>query len=433
MSTSPRARTAGALLAAIALTLAACSGGGGTAGPGGDAEIAGPDATAELTYGVWDLNQVPAMEALVEDFNQSYPNISVQIAHTPPQQYWTKLQTQASSGTLPDVFWMNGPNVTLYAANGKIAPVAPLLEAGVIDTAHYPDAMNALYTVDGTQYAIPKDFDTVALWYNRDVFDRAGVAPPTGDWTWDDFQTAGVAISDALADEGTYGVVMDLISSQSTYYNSILQSGGYVISEDGTTSGYDDPATLRGLQLWRDLIESGAAPTVQQLSDTTANQWFGSGRAGMMWSGTWMVPEFAASPVAQHIDVAPLPRDEERATVIHGLGVVMAADGANTAAARAFLGYLGSEEAALIQARMGAANPAYEGTQDAWLDSAPNFDLQVFLDAVDYAHPYPVSENAAAWNQLEYELLPQGFSGQRPLADVAHELAVGMNAVLAEE
>ena len=432
MITTRRTRLVGGLLtAALALTAAAC--GGGEPATQDDGSVAGTDATAELTYGIWDLNQVPAMEALVENFGEQYPNITVQITHTPPQQYWTKLQTQASSGTLPDVFWMNGPNVTLYAANGKIAPIAPLVEKGIVDPANYPDAMNELYTVEGTQYAVPKDFDTVAMWFNRDVFARAGVNPPTAEWTWDDFEKAGVAISQKLASEGTYGVVMDLNSSQSTYYNSVLQAGGFVISQDGEKSGYDEPATIRGLQLWRDLIESGAAPNVQQLSDTTANQWFGSGRAGMMWSGTWMVPEFAESPEAANIDVAPLPRDVERGTVIHGLGAVMAADGDNPAAARAFLGYLGSKEAALIQARMGAANPAFAGTSQEWLKSAPDFDLQVFLDAVEYAHPYPVSENAAAWNQLEAELLPQGFSGRRPMAEVATELAGGMNAILEQE
>ena len=427
---SPRIALVGSVLAA-SVALAAC-GGGGT-GAQNDGAVAGKDATANLTYGVWDLNQVPAMEALVEDFRKQYPNITVQIAHTPPQQYWTKLQTQASSNTLPDVFWMNGINVTMYAKNGMIAPVDPLAEAGLFDKGNYPDAMNQLYTVDGTQYAVPKDFDTVAVWFNRDVFKRAGVNPPTGDWTWDDFQKAGVEISDKLKSAGTYGVVMDLASPQSTYYNSILQAGGHVISDDGTKSGFDDPASIRGLQFWRDLIESGAAPSVQQLSDTTANQWFGSGKAGMMWSGTWMVPEFAQSPQAKNIDVAPLPKDKERATVIHGLGVAMAAKGQNTAAARAFVGYLGTKEAALIQARMGAANPAFEGSQEAWLNSAPDFDLQVFLDAVEYAKPYPVSENAAAWNQLEAELLPQGFSGQRPMADVARDLAKGMNDILAAE
>ena len=428
-----RARIALASALAAGLALTACSSGNPDTPPAGEVTAAPTDLAAEINYSFWDENQRPAVEKNIADFNKQYPNVKVTVNVTPWAQYWTKLQTQAESNSLPDVFWMNGPNVTLYAANGTIAPIDPLVDEGVLDTGNYPDAMNELYTVDGTQYAVPKDFDTVAMWYNRDVFDRAGVEQPTGDWTWEDFEAAGVAISEALADEGTYGVVMDLISSQSTYYNSILQAGGHVISEDGSTSGYDDPATIRGLQLWRDLIESGAAPSVQQLSDTTANQWFGSGRAGMMWSGTWMVPEFLESPEAANIDVAPLPMDEERATVIHGLGVVMAADGDNTAAARAFLGYLGSEEAAVIQAEMGAANPAFEGTQEAWLNSAPDFDLQVFHDAVEYAHPYPVSENAAAWNQLESELLPQGFAGQRPVDEVAKELAEGMNAILAEE
>ena len=429
----PRSRMVAALLSA-AVALSACGGGGGAgSSPEGDGAVAGTDASAQLTYGVWDLNQVPAMKALVEDFRKTYPNISVEIAHTPPQQYWTKLQTQASSGTLPDVFWMNGPNVTLYATNGMIAPIDPLIEQGVVDPGNYPDAMNRLYTVDGTEYAVPKDFDTVALWYNRDVFERAGVALPTAEWTWSDFQKAGVAISEKLKGEGIYGVVMDLMSPQSTYYNSVLQAGGHIISEDGTKSGYDDPATIRGLQLWRDLIESGASPTVAQLSDTTANQWFGSGRAGMMWSGTWMVSEFLQSPQAKNIDVAPLPKDKERATVIHGLGVVMAAKGKNTAAARAFLGYLAGKEAALIQAKSGAANPAFTGSQAEWLASAPGFDLQVFLDAVEYAHPYPVSKNAAAWNQLESDLLPQAFSGPRPVSEVATDLANGMNEILSQE
>lgn len=96
-------------VAAVALTLSACGGGGDAAEDG--AEVAPTDAQAEITYAIWDENQKPAIDQNIKDFNETYPNIKVTVDLTPFQQYFTKLQTQGESRTLPDVFWMNGPNV----------------------------------------------------------------------------------------------------------------------------------------------------------------------------------------------------------------------------------------------------------------------------------------------------------------------------------
>jgi multiple sugar transport system substrate-binding protein len=128
-----------------------------------------------------------------------------------------------------------------------------------------------------------------------------------------------------------------------------------------------------------------------------------------------------------------MPVDERAATVIHGVANVIAADGGNKEAAAAFQAYLGSEEAALTSAEMRAAIPAFNGTQQAWVDSEPTFGLQTFLDATEYAVPDPESYNTTAWRELEYELLPQAFSGERPTEEVAKELAERMNELLAEE
>ncbi|MFX4271403.1 hypothetical protein ACQBAR_12415 [Propionibacteriaceae bacterium Y1685] len=99
----------------------------------------------------------------------------------------------------------------------------------------------------------------------------------------------------------------------------------------------------------------------------------------------------------------------------------------------AFQAFLASEEAALIQAKSGAAVPAYNGTQTAWVESAP-WNLQVFLDeAENSAVPYPVSLNTAEWNQFETELLPQAFTGERPVEEAAGEMATRMNEILAGE
>ncbi|MFD6178319.1 MULTISPECIES: ABC transporter substrate-binding protein [unclassified Isoptericola] len=428
--TTRMAALTGVIVSAIAL--AGCSADDDPKTSGATAVSA--DTQAEITYGIWDENQLPAIKQNIEDFNEDYPGIKVTVDVTPWDQYWTKLQTQATSDTLPDVFWINGPNFQLYAANDQLEPVTGLVEAGDVDPANYPAALNELYSLDGEQFGVPKDFDTIVLWYNKAILKEAGVAEPTADWTWEDFHDAARTISDKLGGEGIYGVAPWLTNGQSAYYNTILQAGGEVISADGTKSGFDSPEAIKGLQLWADLIADGSSPTLQQLSDTDALAYFQNGKAGLYWSGTWDVAPLAESGVADDITTAPLPHDERRATVIHGLANVVSANSAEKAAAQAFQAYLGTEEAQLTQADMGAANPAFNGTQDAFVESVPSFNLQTFLDAADeYSFPYPVSKNTAVWTQLEAELLPAAFSGERPVADVAAELAEKMNEALAEE
>ena len=121
-----RRRTFGlAVAAAAGFGLSACSDGGG----GGGEDLAMPEDTeisASLNYGIWDDVQAPAMEEIIAAFNEEYPNIEVNITIAPFDQYFTRLQTQAGSGELPDVFWMNGPNVQLYASEDMLMPLSSL-------------------------------------------------------------------------------------------------------------------------------------------------------------------------------------------------------------------------------------------------------------------------------------------------------------------
>ncbi|MFF1572326.1 ABC transporter substrate-binding protein [Leifsonia sp. NPDC058292] len=414
---------AGAAVAAAAL-LAGCS---STTGSGSDA-TADPNLSASISYAFWDSNQKPAMDALIKDFNKEYPKIKVTEQITPYQNFFTKLQTQGSSKTLPDVFWMNGPNFQLYASNGMLEPVS-----SAVDPSNYPAALNELYSYDGKQYGTPKDFDTIAVYYNKAIFDKAGVAYPTADWTWDEFHQKAKEISDKLKGDGIYGVASGLAGGQEVYYNTILQAGGSVISKDGKTSGYDDPKTIKGLQFVRDLVADGSSPSLSQLSDTPQDQWFINGKSAMFWSGTWSNAELLGSPIKDSIALVPLPKGERSATVIHGLANVVSKESKNKAAAVAFQNYLAGKKAAEIQAELGAANPAFNDTQEAFVKTAP-WDLNIFLtEANDSSFPYPISKNTAAWNKLESDLLPDAFDGKRPVADVAKELADKMNAALAKE
>ena len=439
MNSSPSPRRSALRRAAIAVTsavgisvlVAGCA-----AGPAGETGGAytppDKDLKAEITYAFWDATQQDAIQANVDAFNEEYPNITVNLDVTPWEGYWTKVQTQATSNTLPDLFWLNGPNFQLYASNDKIEPITSLVDGDYIDPADYPESLVDLYNLDGTQYGVPKDFDTIALWYNKDILEQAGVEAPTADWTWDDLAEAAETVSTKLKDKGIYGVAAGM-DGQTTYYNTIFQAGGEVLTDDGKASGYDEKATQEGLQVWTDLIASGASPSIPQLTDTPADQWFTSGKVGMFYSGSWSRGAIGDSPVKDVVDVAPLPQGKEKATVIHGVSNVVAANSTNKQAAQALQAYLASEEAQKEQGDLGAVIPAFNGTQAAFAESYPGVNLQVFLDATEYAKPLPVSKNSAAWNALETKLLPDVFSGAANLEDTTKDLAAQMTALLAKE
>jgi multiple sugar transport system substrate-binding protein len=430
---TPARRGAAVLAGAVglALALSGCSGASGGAA-GGSGEYAAPegDLSAKITYGVWDQNQVPAIEENIAAFNEEYPDIDVTVNVTPFAEYWTKLQTQASSDTLPDLFWMNGPNIGLYASNGQIEPITGAVDAGDLDLGNYPEALVDLYNIDDVQYGVPKDFDTIGIWANKALFEQAGVPLPEGDWTWQEFQDTAAQISSALSAEGVYGGAGGM-DGQTTYYNTIFQAGGTVI--DGDASGYASPEAAEGIQFWTDLIASGGSPSIQQLTDTTGDQWFTSGKLAMYWGGSWFRSAITDTDLAANVTVLPLPSGEEQATVIHGVSNVVSAASKNKQAAQALQVFLASEEAQQQQGDAGAVIPAFTGTQSAFTESLPDANLQVFLDSVEYAKPLPVSKNSAAWNAEEAELLPQAFAGERPVAEVTEELAEKMDAALAEE
>ena len=408
----------GTALLAVGLTLTACS--------GGDDKAADPNEKVTLTYGVWDVNQQPAMQELATAFTKTHPNVTVNVQLTPWEGYWTKLKAAVTGGAAPDVFWMNGPNFQLYASNKVIAP-----NPEQADTSVYPKALADLYTFEGKSYGLPKDMDTIGVWYNKKLFDAKKVAYPKDGWTWADFQDAAAKLTDAKA--GVYGTAAELTSFQEYQYNTIAQAGGYVISPDGKKSGYDDPKTIAGLKFWTDLLDKKQSPDLKTMTDTTPLQLFESGKIAMYWGGSWNVPEFMGNDYAKDkVDVAPLPKGEKQATVIHGVANVVGAKSEHPEQAWEFVKYLGSKEAAEILGKTGPI-PAYNGTQDAWVAKYPNLKLQTFLDSVSYAVPFPVSKNTAAWNEAELTHFTKAWNGQQPVEQSSAELAKAMNDLLAKE
>jgi multiple sugar transport system substrate-binding protein len=384
-----------------------------------------------LSYGVWDKNQMPAMEEIVKTFSQSHPNIEVKVELTPYKQYFTKMDAAATGGSLPDVFWMNGPNIAKYASNDMLLPLDEKIAADGVDMGNYPKALVDLYTVDGKPYGLPKDFDTIGLWYNKKMFDEAKIPYPDATWDLNKLREAAQKLTDP--NKGVWGIAARQYS-QENYYNTILQNGGFIISEDKKTSGYDKPEAIAGLKFWVDLIKDKISPTAAQMDETSASQLFESGKLAMLYDGAWMVSEFNENEYTKDkVDVAPLPKGKEDTSVIHGLANVVAAGTKHPNEAWEFVKFLGSKEAAEIQASKGAAIPAFNGTQETWIKSVPSFNLKVFIDQAAKAKAYPVSKDTSKWVQAESDYLTKAWSGELSIEDAAKQLAAKMNELLAQE
>jgi multiple sugar transport system substrate-binding protein len=417
-----RTAVAASAVLALATSAAACSSSASSSSSG-----SAGGGKVSLSYGVWDATQVPAMQKIIAAFEAQNPTITVTIQQTPWADYWTKLQAAASGGSAPDVFWMNGPNFQLYAANNVLKPLTDLHP----DTSVYPAALGQLYQYKGVQYGLPKDFDTVGLWYNKALFDAAGVSYPTAAWTWADFQAAAKKLTDPA--KGVYGVGANL-EGQENFYDTIYQAGGYVISPDGKKSGYADPATVAGLKFWTDLVAVKESPSLKQMTDTAPLNLFESGKLAMYWGGSWDAKEFSGNDATKTgVDVAPLPAGVKKATIIHGLANVVFAHTSHPAQAEKFAAFLGSQQAAQIEADTGTVIPAYNGTQQSWVKAYPQYHLQSFLDELPDAVPYPISKNTAAWNTLETTELTKAWDGSEPIDKAAGDLATQMNAALAKE
>ncbi|MCH3958170.1 MAG: extracellular solute-binding protein [Selenomonas sp.] len=169
----------------------------------------------KITYAIWDKNQQPAMEAIAAAFHEKNPGITVEVQLIPWNQYWTKLEASATSDTMPDVFWMHSQSFVRYASNDMLMDLTDKTK-GDIDLANYPQDLVKMYTYNGKVYGVPKDYDTVALWYNKTMFDAKGLAYPDETWDWNKLVETAQKLNDP--DNGVYGFLAPP-DQQSLYYD----------------------------------------------------------------------------------------------------------------------------------------------------------------------------------------------------------------------
>lgn len=395
-----------ALAGAAALLAAAC--GGGTtsptpsatgappsaAGPSSppvaspDAGYTGPEAT--ITYSIWgDPAEIKSQQAVVDAFHAVNPKITVKVTVSDWDTYWDKLQTGIAGGDAPDVFAMDGPLFPDYQSRDVLLDLKPYIDRTGYDLGQLADEAVADFTTADGQYGLPRDLNVVVLYYNKAMFDAAGVAYPDDTWDWAKLVEVGKQLTlDTNGDGKTdqWGFYTETSDMENYWSSLVWQNGGDIIAPDGKSTLLGSDAAVGGLQFLQDLIwKEKVMPEPAAFAEI--GDAFEQGKAAMEANGSWLVPTHLAAGI--NLGIAPLPKGPAgRATSINPTGAVAYKGSKNPDAAWEFVKYLASPAAQTRLMELKASLPANKevlaGPYSASFDGA-----KVLADAIAYAHIKP--------------------------------------------
>ena len=322
-----------------------------------------------ISFMAWGApEELAVWQQIVDDFQAANPNIKVNVEVSDWDSYWTKLKTLLAANTPPDVFAMDAPLYLDYQSRGVLLNIQPYIDktSGFLD-GFYPVTLEAYKLPDG-YYGMPRDFQTVVLYYNKDMFDAAGVAYPTADWTYDDLRTSAKNLTIDKNGDGTidqWGFASDLWDMELFWSEAIWSWGGEVINPDHTQTLVGEPIAREAWQFMYDLMFTDKSMPDTNTSGQYGGDLFQAGIAAMTTIGHWAVPGYATTEFKW--DVAPMPISPGggRATSVNSAGFVVAKDSKNADAAWEFIKYCLSQTGQTRLTELGLAIPVLESVANS--------------------------------------------------------------------
>ena len=391
-----------AMMCVTALT--ACGGSGGSSDSGSSSGSG--EKAKSITVNIWDSNQQKGIQEIAEKWTET-SGVKVNVEVVDWDNYWTLLEAGASGGTMPDVFWMHSNTAQMYMENDILLKLNDYIDKdSSIDMSKYYEGVKDLYTrSDGNIYALPKDHDTIALLYNKAIFDKYGVEYPTDKWTWEDMYAAAKKISEDSKGD-VYGMAMNTSNNQDGWYNLIYSYGGQVITDDhkGTTIGSDKAKA--GMEMTRKLLTVGAPQSV--VAETGTDSLFMSNKVGMITQGSWMINAFYTAESHADYAWALLPyadlngngtcEKEERWSAYNGLGWAASAKTKDPDSCYSLIAYFCGEEGQKLQAEKGVTMGGMKGVSDAFASAFSGMDVSPFLKAEEYSLYFrPYTRKTTVW------------------------------------
>lgn len=429
--------TGAAVLGASSLLLAACSPASSGDDDSGD--------TTTVTFRLWDENAAAAYEESFAAFEEDHPDIHVDVQTVPWANYWERLPQDIGSGTMADIFWTNTSNFGLYADNGNLIDISDAIGD---DHPQWTQSVTGLYQRDGSLWGVPQLSDSIALFYNVDLLEDAGIDPADLQWdpngsddtflpalqelTVDD--SGNTAAEDEFDPENiaTYGFNSqnDL---QAIYIDFLAENGGQY--QDGDQFDFDTPEGVEAFQYLADLInEEHVSPSAAETNQNPdlPRQLFVQGKLALFQSGQYSLPQVSEADFDWGI--APMVAGPEgRVGVVHGVAAVGNADTDHMDATVEVLRWLGSPEAQKPLGDTGAAFPAAVDAQDSFTDywDSEGVDTSQFIEQAEgKTTPAPLGPNADAGSNALQPYFEQLFAGTMPVEEALKKAQEAANEAI---
>ncbi|MGN0354124.1 MAG: ABC transporter substrate-binding protein [Muricoprocola sp.] len=387
-----------------------------------------------------------ATQQMIDDFNASQDEIVVTGEYQGTyDDTITKLKAAMQSGEgLPDVCQMYDVGTKFMADSGKVIPVEDMFETTGFDPSSVMEVITSYYTVDGKQYAMPFNVSTPMLYYNKDVFEAAGLDPETPPTTYDEVLEYAQKIVESGAapvgySQAIYGWFFEQqLAGMGAYYGN---------NENGRTDSItavdfdQNGAGLKIFDTWKKLYDSGYFMDYGTTTADTQTAFF-AGQTGMIIESTAILKNATESSPFE-IGTGYLPKvevNEDGGVIIGGgsLWMLDTKDEEKEKAAWKFIEYCTTPEA---QAKwsMGtgyfAINPAAYETEEmaAYIEENPNF-----MTAINQLKDSPVNNYTAGVlsgvqteSRLIFnEIMPQVYAGTMTTEEGVNELATKINSAI---
>lgn len=349
------------LVMVAALVLSGCGGGKGASG-GRGAE--GGKEKVNLTFSVWgDVNAGANEQKLADEFNAAHPDIQVKFEPIPSDGYGTKLTTSLAAGQAPDVFLIGEGDYFKYVDKGVIEPLDDYLknDSSFSLDIFQKDLIDNM-KINGKQYYLPKDFNPLALWYNKRMFDEAKLPYPTDDWTWDDLIAAAQKLT--KKDGGKYTQFgFNATKWEYPIYTYLWDHGTDIANEDGTQAeGYmNGDKTVAALEKYVALSkgEGRVSPTPQDTETMGGDSsMFMTDKLAMMVTGRWIKGDLDKSDVQYGSALIPKGEDGTRTSIIASAGWAVNAASKHKQEAYELVKWLSGTDAQKLRAENSKVLPA---------------------------------------------------------------------------
>lgn len=355
-----------------------------------------------IRYMTWDSARgLEPERKIIERFEQQHPNIKISLEPC-PQGYEDRVIVSLAGGKPPDVFlWWNYPRLMEL---GALEDLKPYLDSDTTIALEdfYPNLVKDII-YKGKVCGLLKDFTPAVLYYNKDLFDAAGIPYPDSDWTWDEFRDIAIQLTHG----DTYGFLVDARDIY-TLEMWVWSNGGDLMSPDGdTATGYlDSKATIEAIRFYTELytkyrVSPGLA---ERASMGGGVNMFITGKLAMFVSGRWPLLQLKRIKGLRFGTVLPPhPKGKQLVTIIYQSAQVMAKESRHKKEAWEFLKAMTDTAAHRIRGEMGWAIPAYpEVVKRLGFDKDPI--ERPFIQAVKYATKKPIALRTVRWPEIERKI-----------------------------